>query len=64
MGLEGFEFLGLGGDQGVEAAQARDDALFRRLSDSRFGDFKFKLHFHESRRILIGSEGEIRLHAV
>lgn len=27
VGLEGFELLGLGGDQGVEAAQARGDAL-------------------------------------
>lgn len=27
VGLEGFELLGLKGDQGVEAAQARGDAL-------------------------------------
>jgi hypothetical protein len=27
VGLEGFELLGFGGDQGVEAAQARSDAL-------------------------------------
>jgi hypothetical protein len=27
VGLEGFELLAFGGDQGVEAAQARGDAL-------------------------------------
>lgn len=27
VGLEGFELLGFGGDQGVEAAQARGDAF-------------------------------------
>jgi hypothetical protein len=41
VGLEGFVLLGFGGDQGVEAAQARGDALlFGCIGDEQFKPFE------------------------
>lgn len=42
MGLEGFELLGFGGDQGVEAAQAVGDALL--LGDFGMGKAECDKH--------------------